>query len=825
MGQNNIEKNELHYYSERLKRKLNTLLYTRAAVVDAPSGYGKTTAIRDFLKAGLPKSTPVYWFTAADEAPAAGFRRLCREIEKIDSRAGERLIKIGLPNAANIGEACDALRTIECKSKTYLVIDNFQLMQGAFQKSLFNALMEHGGEGLHIIVISQMLRRDIAATIASHGVLHITASDLRLEWGDIHHYYSLAGVKFSPEQAQNIARRTEGWIIAVYLQLCAYREKGSVSDTSSIMILMEHLMWDKLTEEQQLFILYLSPFEMVTVKQACALNGFKELPGYALDALATPFIHYDLVGQRYELHSILYELLVQKRRTRGAAFDYECLLRAGNYCRYEGKLNKALDFYMQIGDYERILSLNLSCLTLEHVGEIPFYEIALNIVQNCPKDIKKRHPLSLLQIAWALITAGKYTEFDLLMEELSAMINENCCKEASLLQGEWLLLSSWRHLPHLDKMIELVVEAAPLFEGTCSRVILPSAPWCFGNHCQIAVFHSITGDADRNAEALERFIKIYSPLTGGHGTGADVLFKTELTYFRGNINEAEMLAYKTSFLAESKQQIIVQLGAILHLAQIAVEKSDMTGWQQAIDSMERAASLHGQSNFLIQSEVEIVRAILLNELKFQFRIPDWLKKGETEGRLLPSIEIYALFVQLCYFMHEGEFARLAGLAEGILEKLPKEALYGDMLISFLAAIGHISLGNSKRAWELLEHVAEKAMADGFVFLLAVYNLALQGMPEELVREQYPSQLVRFIEIKERFIKGYVALHDGAATDELPSSLTAREREVAELAARGLRNSEIAEKLMVTENTVRFHLRTVFQKLDIDRRAKLAGKLR
>ena len=75
-------------------------------------------------------------------------------------------------------------------------------MQGAFQKSLFNALMEHGGEGLHIMFISQMLRRDIAATIASHGVLHITASDLRLEWGDIHHYYSLAGVKFSPEQAQ-----------------------------------------------------------------------------------------------------------------------------------------------------------------------------------------------------------------------------------------------------------------------------------------------------------------------------------------------------------------------------------------------------------------------------------------------------------------------------------------------------------------------------------------------------------------------------------------------------------------------------------------------
>jgi len=61
-------------------------------------------------------------------------------------------------------------------------------------------------------------------------------------------------------------------------------------------------------------------------------------------------------------------------------------------------------------------------------------------------------------------------------------------------------------------------------------------------------------------------------------------------------------------------------------------------------------------------------------------------------------------------------------------------------------------------------------------------------------------------------------------DSLPNSLTVREREIALLAAKGLKNSEIAEKLFVTENTVRTHLHAVFQKLDIDRRSKLAEKL-
>jgi DNA-binding CsgD family transcriptional regulator len=57
------------------------------------------------------------------------------------------------------------------------------------------------------------------------------------------------------------------------------------------------------------------------------------------------------------------------------------------------------------------------------------------------------------------------------------------------------------------------------------------------------------------------------------------------------------------------------------------------------------------------------------------------------------------------------------------------------------------------------------------------------------------------------------------------ALTASERRVAELAAAGMSNPEIAQALFVTLNTVEGHLRHAYQKLSISSRGQLAAALR
>jgi DNA-binding CsgD family transcriptional regulator len=56
------------------------------------------------------------------------------------------------------------------------------------------------------------------------------------------------------------------------------------------------------------------------------------------------------------------------------------------------------------------------------------------------------------------------------------------------------------------------------------------------------------------------------------------------------------------------------------------------------------------------------------------------------------------------------------------------------------------------------------------------------------------------------------------------SLIAQERRVAEMAAEGLSNPEIAQTLFVTRRTVETHLRHAYQKLDIGRREELKQAL-
>jgi DNA-binding NarL/FixJ family response regulator len=63
----------------------------------------------------------------------------------------------------------------------------------------------------------------------------------------------------------------------------------------------------------------------------------------------------------------------------------------------------------------------------------------------------------------------------------------------------------------------------------------------------------------------------------------------------------------------------------------------------------------------------------------------------------------------------------------------------------------------------------------------------------------------------------------AAETPDPDRLTERELEVLGLVTAGLRNKEIAARLAVSENTAKFHLRNILEKLHAQSRTELASR--
>jgi DNA-binding NarL/FixJ family response regulator len=98
----------------------------------------------------------------------------------------------------------------------------------------------------------------------------------------------------------------------------------------------------------------------------------------------------------------------------------------------------------------------------------------------------------------------------------------------------------------------------------------------------------------------------------------------------------------------------------------------------------------------------------------------------------------------------------------------------------------------------------------------------EAAPQEIVR------CVREIHAGGRWMDASVesqVREQAAAARRITELLTPREVEVARAVATGLRNKEIAERLSITEGTVKIHLHTIYEKLGVDGRTALVINLK
>mgnify|MGYP003349091919 FL=1 len=76
-------------------------------------------------------------------------------------------------------------------------------------------------------------------------------------------------------------------------------------------------------------------------------------------------------------------------------------------------------------------------------------------------------------------------------------------------------------------------------------------------------------------------------------------------------------------------------------------------------------------------------------------------------------------------------------------------------------------------------------------------------------------------VMRQFSTGFETGGNGGAKSRERSPLSAREREIVALIAQGYKNKEMAEKMFISEQTVKNHLHNIFDKLGVSDRLELA----
>lgn len=265
------------YISDRMRETLRPIASCALTAVVAPMGYGKTTAVRWFLaeqaKAGAvvlqasiySDNRSIFWKSVQKAFAAAGLTVLEGYDCPADASGAALLLE----------DLCAALGG---KTPYYLFLDDFHLLGDERVAQFLCRLAYRLPENVHLIVASRNRFLPGEQVVRLGRRLHrIEADGLRLNREELLAYTHRCGVEITAAQAESLLRSCEGWFSAVYLNLHALAERGSLLQPGpDIYAMFTAAMLESLPEKTRGFLAVMGLADEFTVEMARAVTALPD---------------------------------------------------------------------------------------------------------------------------------------------------------------------------------------------------------------------------------------------------------------------------------------------------------------------------------------------------------------------------------------------------------------------------------------------------------------------------------------------------------------------------------------------------------------------
>ena len=265
--------------------------------------------------------------------------------------------------------------------------------------------------------------------------------------------------------------------------------------------------------------------------------------------------------------------------------------------------------------------------------------------------------------------------------------------------------------------------------------------------------------------------------------------------------------YRTQGDFERMASSMQEAQAIAHRHQLPVEIARVTAWQA-----RHALYLQNTTTAMALARQAAAELERVNGARFPYSVPEELA-GLTVARALlaqgssGAAEAVQAAQALAIVERWQRFARKRGLTAVVVET------------SLLQARAHLLLGDAHAARRCLAEALMLAEPGRYTRLFVDEGPAIGGLLREFVQHQAIGAYVR------RLLEIIEAEWPGAPDVGHAEPLTPRQREILELVASGLSNHEIAERLVISDETVRWHTKQIYRRLDVRNRTEAAAYAR
>lgn len=797
------------YISERLQESLRPISRCAMTTVVAPMGYGKTTAVSWYLDERVRAETArvvrisvysdnlaILWRSAQDAFARAGLGFLREYDCPADDVGGSML-------------ADDLCHELAGDVPCYLFLDDFHLLTDRRVTAFLCTLAGRLPGNVHLIVASRDRFLPAAETVRLGArVYQIGTEQLRLNHTELAVYAHRCGTELSDAQVEELLYSSEGWFSAVYLNLRTLHEQGALPDRrSDIYATFTAAMIDPLPERQREFLAVMGLADEFSEDMARFVTGDADA-GEILAALTAQnaFVKRLPDGVTYRFHHMMkecaercFEALDVEKRTLYQA-------RCGAWYERHGQCLHAMAAYRRSGDYEgllRVVQADAGILLASlHPAEV------LAALDECPDGVLKAHPLALLVLMRRMFTWRQIPRMMALKALLLAGIEEHPEmpeRERGDLLGECDLIMSFLCYNDISAMSRLHRSASAQMSRPAIS-IRSDGGWTFGSPSVLMMFHRTAGALESELAEMDECMPHYYKITGGHGRGAERIMAAEAAYMQGRFTDAHIALESAYAQIEGNGQVNMALCC------------DFLAWRLAL-----------HTDAALRCTPEARRAELLRQHN-----ASWLQlwngvsaychavRGETEripvvfarhrlaevNTLAPGRPMVEMIENQVY-LAQGAYAKVIGRGAELL------AVCGGMHYALVAlhlriqtAAAYAQLGKREEARVWLAEALADAAPDGFVMPFVENYDALAS----LLAEQKDCPLTARIEELGQAARRRLAVEN--RPPEL-ASLTEREYGIVCLMGQRLSNREIAERLFLSEGSVKQYVNQIYSKLHID----------